>query len=225
MLHPGTYHRTLMGIGDTIACLPMLEQRRASRVLTAVIHRGKGLERLFEALAPTCDLRFSFKSFPQRRAAWVFDGKLVEWIARDMRVPVRHTCSAAAVARIDPLPRKDFIVVHPHTYSPMRQWDGWKDLALDVPYVVVGSGADAKWLDGELFTQDFFETARLLRASRGVLCVNSAVMHLANVLGVRCVCVHKNGMMRGCFPSLGVNLIRPRTETVREKVWSYLWGS
>lgn len=115
-----------------------------------------------------------------------------------------------------------FILIHPHTRSEGRQWNEWKYLDLSgVRYFVLGGENDPTLLPGTRIEPNYLTIAGYMLNSVGLLCVNSSMMNLANILGVRSITINTvhNG---GIWPNLGEQMYQPSPRLV-EKAIMNMW--
>lgn len=204
--------KIVWGRGDLFKHFPMLERLEPGTVVMLQrVHIDAGIFRLLELLFPLLEFR---------------QGPFVAYSDFDLEFYDNHkrffnqrniAMSRRLIDLIPPLPiHEDFIVVHPLSAGFERRYSRWQKVNLSgVNHVVVGGKGEIPLLPGSpILNLDFYTLARLLRASKGLLSVDSAVMNLANALAVPSVTIYNNFFNYMRTPNYGYGVVDPGPRNV-----------
>lgn len=218
-------HWLCCGYGDLFQCLRHIEKMGRMDLVLGKHYDVLGIASLLRTLVPLCEFRFNDN----------LNLRIDNMLSREVRNSVgRINCrkqlilSPGAISRIEPMISPDpYIVIHTTSIGEDRRYGGWAKLDLiDVVYRLVGSWTDPRPLPGELFVDDFLGVCKLLRGSRGLLSIDSCVMHLANAMGVPSVVVYKNRSHSISVPNCGERVyFQTDPDVIMQKVRDMICGA
>lgn len=215
MLNQNVYY-VVAGYGDLFMVTPQIAACGVNHLVVPNNYLEVGIPKLMKKLFPRLNIKYCpWEDFHDRASGFTNLSDVHMGCLR--RGNFENTISLPwdIVERIEPAPiDRDFIVVHPLSLGKERRYDKWGEVDLSgIKYKVVGAYNDPKLVPGEIELGDFLRVASLLRASKGLLCVDSCVMNLANILRVPTVTVYPKTAYY-TRASMGVRLKNPSPEDV-----------
>ncbi len=144
----------------------------------------------------------------------------------------RKTCQGKlhlswdAINKITPFESKEpYIVIHPMSTGRDRRYQYFADVDLSgINYKIVGYPGENGGIPGEVISGTFIELAGLLRGSMGLLCVDSSVMHLANILNVPSIAIYHHDYFCRFAPNHGIGLAEPSPKEVSKHALALYQG-
>jgi ADP-heptose:LPS heptosyltransferase len=206
------------GLGDLFAVMPFLVGSSITHLELDDWTKKPGIIDILKIVNPAIKYTFNDRVCAnQHILPNIFNLKIYIGHQRQYRnnLPVLPEDVISAIGFYDD---QKYIVIHPvtSTRNDLRRYPNWNEVDLsDIPCRVIGAKDDDNPLNAEIFTGDFLTVARMLRSSMCVVCVDSCILNLANVLKVPTIGIYRSKLAYQHRPCSLPPLINPSPNDIR----------